>query len=158
MNSFPLKNARTGIIYTITSQTLKSIYIGSTFVFNKRKSGHLQQVSPNFKGTYCTSLPIVQQSDHQFNIIEEIPVSSKRQLDKREGYYQRNYSGHYNLVNKMIAGRSKKRYRADMKSYINERFDCNDCGGSYTRTNKSHHIKCKKHLDAINNKENIFVI
>lgn len=138
---------REGIIYSVSSPSLNKIYIGSTFKYGRRKAVHRQE-----KYNRCTSSEIIKQDDYEFNIIERYQCESKKQLLRREGTHQLNYNGGYDLVNKMIAGRTRAEYREHRKNFINEKFVCDKCGGKYTRTNHSHHIKSKKHTD--DNKEN----
>ena len=133
---------REGVIYSITSQSLGKIYIGSTFNYNKRISNH------KWVGNTCTSKAIIGQADYTTNVLERVEVNSKKELHRLEGRHQLNYNGALELVNKIIAGRTKSEYRQQKKDMINEKHTCQACGGKYTRTNKSHHIKTKKHINS----------
>jgi len=152
MSSISLINKMSGVIYAISSPSTNSIYIGSSFNHMKRYQSHLNQLSPNFNGYFCTSKNIVSQNDHSFDIIEHYTCNTERQLREREAWYQANYNGHLKLVNKNRACRSPKQYRIDMKHMINKKYSCSDCGGRYTCTNLSHHVKSKRHIKALKEK------
>lgn len=132
---------REGIVYAIKSNKINKIYIGSSFNFSSRKSSH-----KNIHNK-CTSAIIIKQDDYKFVILEKVNCKEKHELLKREGHHQLNYYGNYKLVNKMIAGRTMSEYRHHKKNYLNEKIKCPDCCGKYTRTNYSHHIKSKMHME-----------
>ena len=106
----------------------------------------------------------------KIELVELYPTQSKIELVQREGYYiQTN-----DCVNKVVAGRTAKQYYNDNKEKYSQRFKewyrkktestrhwnnerylqskekrtsifyC-DCGSSFQRQNKSHHIKTKSH-------------
>jgi excinuclease UvrABC ATPase subunit len=152
MNSLSIINKMTGVIYAISSPSTNSIYIGSSFNHMRRYNGHLNQLNPNFNGYYCRSKDIVAQNDHKIEIVEYFICNTEKQLREREGWWQKNYNGLMKLVNKNIACRSQKQYRQDMKHMINKKYSCSDCGGRYTCTNLSHHVKTKRHVKALQQK------
>jgi len=88
--------------------------------------------------------------DATFTIIAEGDFADAKALRTQEGRLIRYWAGQYQLVNKRQEGRDKATYRADnlatIKQQANTHFVC-ACGGKYTRTNLSHHVKSKRHTD-----------
>ncbi len=66
------------------------------------------------------------------------------------------YKKEYRIKNKEKIAEYKKEYKLKNKEkiskYQSEKFQC-ECGGKYTKSNKSIHEKSKKHLAFINNKK-----
>ena len=83
-------------------------------------------------------------------LLESVNTNSKDELTSREGHYIRTLK----CVNRCIAGRTKKecdkQYRKDNKDKINQICICNICNCNYTKQNKSHHEKTKKHQNNLN--------
>ena len=146
-----------GKIYKIYSKIGNVTYYGSTIqTLKKRIYKHIE----NYKNDGCyTSKLVLCYPDYKFDLVEYYPCNSKKELLKREGYYQKNFE----CVNKQIAGRTKKEWYQDninynknyyqnnidiIKQRRNEKFNCS-CGGKYTRTGKSQHKKTKKHIKYI---------
>jgi len=44
----------------------------------------------------------------------------------------------------------QEQHKDELRAKANEKIDC-ECGGRYTRRNKSTHMKSKKHLNYVNN-------
>ena len=108
-------------------------------------------------------------------LAEKYPCEDREELEAREGYYIWNYD----CINKIIPGRTRKEYRIDnrdkskeyninnkikIKEYYNDNrdkintkhnvhYDC-VCGGKYTYSNKSKHLKSKKHIKYIEQNNN----
>lgn len=206
-------NYQNGKIYSIRSHQTDIIYVGSTTQpLSKRLSKHRQNFNrwknENKNKKYYTSFEILKYDDAYIELIEAYPCNSKEELEKREGEIIRATE---NCVNKRIAGRTQKQYRADNKEVfieyakkyyeanketfaekskqyyednketiavqtkqyreankeviieykkqyyesnkekLNAKYTC-ECGGKYTHYNKSHHLKCQKHLNFINQK------
>jgi len=84
---------------------------------------------------------------------------SKATLNKQQynnDYYQLN-SEIINEKNKLyykknveIIAEYKREYYLRNKKIINEKFKC-ECGGKYSKSNESNHIKTKKHLKYLKN-------
>jgi len=74
--------------------------------------------------TDSTSFKILDAEDYKIELIEDFPCTSKNQLEKREGWYQKKYKNE--IVNIVIAGRTKKEWRDDnsekMKNYFKNRY------------------------------------
>jgi len=149
-------NYKNGKIYAIRSNQTDDVYIGSTCTpLHKRLYGHRSQYKRWKNGTnknYMTSYKILEYDDSFIELLEEYPCENKIQLNKKEGEVIRNTP---NCVNRFIAGRTKKeweednkdkmsKYREENKNKINEKIDC-VCGGRYTHTNKSQHLKTRRH-------------
>ena len=137
-----------GKIYKIYSKTLDNCYYGSTIMTLKRR---LSAHKSKFKtGRYCKSQDVLKYNDCEIILVELFPCNSKKELERREGYYQRNFK----CVNKVIAGRTDKQYYEDHKEKIKKKakikMTCS-CGSVVRKVDKSKHIKTKKHLKYINN-------
>jgi hypothetical protein len=159
-------NYNNGKIYSIRSYQTDNIYVGSTTQsLSKRLSKHKAHFNiwKNNNKKYYSSFEILKYDDAYIELIEEFSCENRMELEKREGEIIRATE---NCVNKIIAGRTNKQYRADNKAIIAERkkqyyesnkeklnakYTC-ECGGKYTHEHKSHHLKCQKHLNFINQK------
>ena len=137
-----------GKIYKIYSKTLDNCYYGSTIkTLNVRLSNHKSKFKT---GIYCKSQDILKYDDYEIILVENFPCTSKKELEQREGYYQRNFK----CINKLIASRTKKQYYNDHKEQIklkkNKKCTC-VCGKIYTHSHKARHEKSNKHIKYINN-------
>jgi len=153
-----------GLIYKVSSKIGDCVYYGSTIDLMERIRKHKSDFKYNRP---CYSKLVLKYPDYKFEIVEYYSCESKKQLDKREGYYQRTYD----CVNRNVAGRTKKEYYEDHKETLlnyqknyreinrdiinnkkKEKFIC-ACGSKYTRVNKSQHKKTKRHtkyLESLN--------
>jgi hypothetical protein len=152
-----MPNYQNGKIYVIRSHQTEQVYIGSTTQsLAKRMYGHR-----NGKNK-CSSYEIIKYTDNYIELIEEFPCNNKMELLRREGELVRATD---NCVNKQIPGRTLKQYYQDNSENLNQRqkqynrdnadkikqhqkqnHDC-DCGGKYTNTSKSVHLKSAKHQE-----------
>ena len=152
-----------GRVYKITTEKGGLVYIGSTIQtlgerLTKHKTARRRWLAG--KQHYCASFQVLEFDDAKMELIEELEVADKDELRQREGHYHRTME----CVNKLIAGRSQKQYRAEHKEemnaysikyrdehkeHLNAKHNC-DCGGIYSTIHKSRHIKTKKHQDYIN--------
>ena len=109
-------------IYKICSNLTDNIYIGSTTQsLSQRLSEHVRRCKHYIKidNNYISSFEIIKLGDYYITLIEECNFNNKSQLLKREGeIIKLNIN---NVVNKMIAGRTKAEYRVDTKAHIIER-------------------------------------
>ena len=165
-----------GKIYCIKSKNCDSVYVGSTYkTLARRLREHENYYNGRNNGKkypLCYSQEIIKHGDYEIYELEKYPCSSRRDLRKREGYYQLMM----NCVNKNIAGRTrneymkenKEKYREYMKEYYKEnkekhreymkeyykkhkelmtmRIEC-ECGGHYTKSRQSNHEKTKRHKE-----------
>jgi hypothetical protein len=163
-----------GKIYTIRSLQTDKYYIGSTCNplykrLGQHKSTYKKYITNNEKYHYITSFEVVKYEDCFIELLENYKCNSKDELNKREGELIRLYKD--NVVNKEIAGRTKKEWRVDNKNKIanqqkdymmknKEKYDewfkkkmiC-ECGSTHRISDKSKHIKTKKHIKYIETKE-----
>jgi len=103
-----------GKIYMLTSQQTPEVYIGSTKeTLEERLDIHKNHYKLWLKGkyNYVTSFEIIQYDDCEIHLIEDYPCETRKELEKKEGEYQRMMD----CVNKHIAGRTKKEYDEDNK-------------------------------------------
>jgi hypothetical protein len=168
---------KNGKIYVLRSHQTDKIYIGSTTTkLSKRLSKHKSDFKywKNGKYIYVSSYELMKYGDVYIELLELCPCDSKMELHKREGELIREME----CVNKRIAGRTDKEYRADNKDKIKEynkewyeanqdkkkeyyqenkdkikdrqniKYDCY-CGGKYNYSHKSKHFKSQKHLNHI---------
>lgn len=147
-----------GKIYGIISEKLKKIYIGSTInKINKRFNDHKYRYRKGINK--CTSSIILEDKYAYIKVLEDFPCHNDRELRNREGFHTQTFKD-YDVVNKRIEGRTKKQYylqninsikekkriyRDNNREFINEKIKCEICDSYFTRTNRSHHIKTKKH-------------
>jgi len=166
-----------GKIYMIMTENSSDIYVGSTIqTLKARLEKHESKYRIGSK--YCSSQEILKQGDYKIVLIKNYPCSSKLELLREEGEFQRDME----CINKKIAGRTKKEWYEDNRDarltkqkehYINNReviiayqkeyhiknreallaknkvkYEC-ACGGRYTHSSKSRHFKTKKHQNHI---------
>ena len=96
-----------GKIYMLISEQTSDIYIGSTVQkLSDRFDDHKKDYKLwlNKKQHYITSYELCKYDDCKIHHIEDYPCESKKQLDRREGEYQKMMD----CVNKNIAGRTQK--------------------------------------------------
>lgn len=115
-----------GKIYKISSCHLKECYIGSTIKsLNNRFSQHKSDYNrlKEGKGHFTSSFEIVCFPDAIISLLHNFPCNSKKELEREEGRVQLNHKNTddlENIVNKDIAGRTRKEYRVDNKESIKE--------------------------------------
>ncbi len=108
-------------IYKICSNLTDKFYIGSTTqTLSQRLSEQITHyklyVKTNTK--HITSYVIIKLGDSYITLIEEHNFNNKQQLERREGeLIKLNIN---NVVNKMIAGRTKSEYYNDNKEHLTE--------------------------------------
>ena len=133
---------RNGKIYKITDIENTKCYIGSTIM----ELSHRMMLHKSCYKRKYRNITVYQIFDEfgfencKIELIEHAPCDSKKDLEHREGYYIRCIC----CVNCRIAGRTGIEYYYDNHSVYNEKMICN-CGGKYTRTNYSKHVKTNLH-------------
>jgi len=109
-----------GIIYKIISESNPElVYYGSTIrKIERRFKGHKDDYKYwlKYKKNYTTSFEIIKLGDSKIELIENYPCDSKKELERREGYFHRNFE----CVNNRIAGRTDTEYYLDNKEKINK--------------------------------------
>ena len=168
------------VIYKIVckDETVDYLYIGSTTDLKRRKREHKSSCNNiNSKAYNVKTYRLIREHDGWDNFeiikIEDYPCDNIRQAEAREEElrielkadmnsqrcyttdeqkkeqakeYKKNY---YDLNREKVKGKSNEHYKNN-KEKINEKFDC-ECGGKYTNSYKSTHIKTAKHQNYINN-------
>ena len=105
-------------IYAIKSNSTDKIYIGSTTQkLSKRFSQHKSFFKKNIY--HSSSFEMFLLGDCYIELVELFPCSCKEELLKKEGEIIQKYND--KIVNKKIAGRTKKEYRDLNKEYYNEK-------------------------------------
>ena len=168
-----------GKIYKIECNITGEVYYGSTTKrwLCDRIGGHRYSAKYNTQSTFNSS-QIINRGNYNYKVVEYCPCENKIELETRERwwiennvcvnrniplhsraeYYQKNKE-YWQVKNKQKyeenrdnALKQQQEYRKKnieiIKSKQNEKFTC-DCGGKYTRSNYSQHIKSKKHQDFI---------
>ena len=151
-----------GKIYKIYSKTLDNCYYGSTtMTLKKRLTAHKSKFK---NGKYCKSRDVLKYNDYEIILVELFPCKNKKQLDRREGYYQRNFK----CINTQIAGRTQKEwvqdhkeerkkyhkqyYQDHSKEKLKVKMTC-ECGSVVRKDNVRRHNKTKKHLKYIESQQ-----
>ena len=148
------------------------IYIGYTANFRQRKINHKFNIlNPNSK---CYYLPIYNHirekggyDKYEFVVLEQskdnIKFKEREYTDKyglsnllnmrggdtglsKENYHKNRYEKNKEKINE-----KQKEYREKNREKLKEKFNCDICGGKFTRSGKSGHLKTNKHLSYINN-------
>ena len=155
-------------IYKIVCNVTGLFYIGSTCepTLARRLAGHRRDFKAylNGKYPYVTSFKVLENNAFYIELVKECPCNSKDQLSQFEGGCIREIE----CVNIIIPGRTNKQYQNDNKDniaagkkqyYDNNKdkftakqaikFDC-ICGGKYTASHKTRHIKTKRHKKYLN--------
>ena len=141
-------------IYKIVDNTNDNKYIGSTCCSLKRRLSYHKKDYKRFLKGLCSnvkSFEIIKNDNYKIELLEDCDIKTKQELLTRERFYIENN----NCLNKCIPVRTKKEYYDYQKEYYNdnkdkinikknEKFEC-DCGGRYSYTHKSTHIKTNKH-------------
>jgi len=134
-------------IYKICSNKTDKIYIGSTTqILAKRLHEHVKHYKHYLKTNtkYITSIEIIKLEDYYIVLIEECNYNNKQQLLKREGeIIKLNIN---NVVNMLIAGRTKEEYYNDNKEHILEYHN------QYNNDNKEYILERQRQYN-IDNKE-----
>ena len=158
-----------GKIYKLIDNSSDNVYIGSTCrSLEERLSEHKRGYKRFLKGLLrnVKSFDIIKNNDYKIELLEKCKIKTKEELHERERFFIQNNE----CLNKVVPGRTKEEYYIDnkdkIKEYrdtnkdkinkdhkeynnknkdkISEKFDC-PCGGNFTYTHKSTHIKTAKH-------------
>tara|TARA_R110000772_G_scaffold2887_4_gene10633 strand:- start:4828 stop:5367 length:540 start_codon:yes stop_codon:yes gene_type:complete len=151
-----------GKIYKVTCGETGNVYIGSTV-------SSLKHRLCKHNGSYnkCETRHFI---NPKIELIEDYPCETKDELHwkerewmektdcvnkyspivTREEYRERQNKAtkKYREENRERKFESDKKYREENKEKINEKFNC-ECGGKFTRSHKSTHLKSKKHIKFI---------
>ena len=169
-------NYQNGQIYRIVDNAYSKCYIGSTCEdirkrFTRHKEHYIEFKKGKANRRFCTSYYLFDEfgvENCKVEWIEDYPCSCRKELEKQEGYYQKNTE----CVNKYIAGRTYQEWAEDNKEHLKmyqseysknnpEKrmlrnatvFEC-DCGLTYTYGHKARHFKSNKHQQYLQNQTN----
>ena len=127
-----------GKIYKIVSDNTDDIYIGSTCGrLCDRLWKHKQEY--NSQRGNLNSFNLTKYPDCRIELIENYPCKNRKELVRREGFYQLNTA---NCTNKLIAGRTKKEY---YEKYRDKHIQ--DCKKRYHKNFDRYNIARKKYRD-----------
>ena len=149
-----------GKIYKLVNDVNDQIYIGSTTTsLSQRFSGHKMDSKKHPNQRIYKHVAELGGWEHfKIVLIEEVgDCENKMQLGRRERYWIDELKAE---LNKCIPCRTReelveykndynKEYYVDNRDDLRKKFDCELCGGKYTKDGKSFHIKTKKHQAAI---------
>jgi len=113
-----------GKIYKLFSKNTELVYYGSTIKtkerrLDKHKTDYISYLNGNEH--YYTSFEVLKYGDYDLEFLEEYPCGNKKALERREGWYQRNFE----CVNFRIEGRTNKEYYEDNKEQIKQYYEDN---------------------------------
>lgn len=116
-----MENYKNGKIYAIRSRkNIEHVYYGSTFQdLEKRMLQHNSDAVGVDR--FRSSAMIISCGDAYIELVEEFPCNTKQELEKREGWYQKNKM----CVNKKVAGRTDSEYREDNRETIRKNWHDN---------------------------------
>lgn len=107
-----LNKYHNGKIYKITSPQSDKFYIGSTINdIRIRLSKHKNNYKNYLNGKYCyvSSFEVIKYDDCIIELLKEVKCESKTELEIEEGKTIKEYQDR--ILNKNVAGRTKKEYR-----------------------------------------------
>ena len=159
-------------MYKIVCNTLTvtDLYVGHTTQFTKRKNSHKNGCDNTKNKNYNLKLYSTIRNNGGWENwtmveIEKYPCKDKNEATARERYWYEMLTANLNIV---YPQRSKKEYinathdkqleywnkshlkhKAKIMQWRSEHNNC-PCGGTYTNSKKSDHIKTKKHQNFIN--------
>jgi hypothetical protein len=138
-------------------------YYGSTVqTLKARMDSHKNDARAYLKGTQTknkSSRDLVLRHGCKIELVEDFPCSTKRELEIREGWYQRTYE----CINKRTAGRTENEYRQYHQAYTRankeksnlakrKHVKCEICGATVCKGSMWIHKKSKKHINHMKQK------
>jgi len=99
-----------GKIYRIRCLKTGRFYIGSTIkTLDARSYGHVEHFNFYKKGygSYISSFKIIEYGNWVIELVENFPCENERDLQLREGYWQRRFQDDKKLVNMKFIGQTK---------------------------------------------------
>jgi hypothetical protein len=155
-------------IYKLVCNVTGMVYIGSTIqnTLARRLSGHVCHYKQWLDGKhhYVSSFDILKGGDYHIVLIEDYPCASKDQLYARESYWtneivcvnkckkqgkkirlgKKEYHAQYHQENKEQSRKNYERNKEKILERNKQTYTC-QCGSCIRISDKSHHIKSKKH-------------
>ena len=144
----PFNKYYLGKIYKIFSDRSHDVgNIGSICrTLEERLSSHISHFK--YKHNNLSVHKILEQGECIIELIEDYPCDSRKELEKREGWYQSNIT----CINKNRAGRQQI-YKPRPKIEKGKKIKC-ECRGHYYELNKEKHYKTKTHINLLTKKRN----
>lgn len=136
---------KNGKIYAIKSVSHpEDVYYGSTTQsIDERMCQHVSDATR--ENRFRTSALVIGHGDAYIELVEEYPCSNSKELEKCEGWYQKNNK----CVNTQIAGRTDSEYREDNRERIREKWHENK-----EENNAKQRERHMKNRDADNERSN----
>lgn len=103
-----------GKIYKIVSPSTGLTYYGAT---TQTLEERFKKHEYNLESKRYQSFLVLECGDAEIELVENYPCNSKKELDRREGYYQRNNE----CVNIIVAGRTTSEYWQDNKEKMHKK-------------------------------------
>jgi hypothetical protein len=106
-----MPNYKNGKIYCLFYNNY--YYIGSTTnSLEYRRNQHIKDFKYNINMSVSSKKILELSLDCEIKLVEQYSCNSRKELEKREGFYIKEYKKKYgnNCVNKCIAGRTQKEY------------------------------------------------
>ena len=168
------KTKKVGKIYVIVSET--KIYVGSTFQTLKQRMYQHSGAFARYKkkgntGPYCSSFEVLKEGKFKMELIQNAYVTTINELrkveatlvrlaflmacktccnkridDRTPSEWRKHNKDKIAAADKRYQLKNKDRIKAYMKEYSKRRLDC-ECGSNITLSNRSHHVKSKKHIE-----------
>jgi len=111
-----------GKIYRLRCLTTGRFYIGSTVrTLGERQKDHEKDFRlyyQNEYGHYISSFKIIQYRNYVLELIEAFPCETERDLQLREGYWQRRFQEDKKLVNVKFIGQTKNEGKRRLKQKL----------------------------------------
>lgn len=169
----PRKDYKKGKIYKLVNDVDDKIYVGHTATtLAKRMDYHRNKAKQHPNRHVYAHLNTLGMTNVRVVLVEEYPCDNKDQLRAREQYWidelqpelnkisayvpdeqrtdnYKEYHEHYRQANTEHIKEYHKQYRQTNAEHYNEKHNCNVCGGKFTTTHKTHHLKSKKHQSAL---------
>ena len=148
-------NYSKGFIYKFVCNdvSIPNIYVGSSTDFTKRKSSHKSCCNNEGNAKYHLYVYQFMRENggwENWTLLKicDYPCQNKFELELEERRYMELLKSD---LNKVKPGRTKKEYRDEHKEKIQTQKNavecCPKCGCNYTHSNKSWHLRTKKHID-----------
>ena len=151
------------MIYEIICNETGERYIGSTFepTLARRLAKHKEQLQPYFKDRKpCRSYQILLRDNYYINLLEKIDTTNRDELRMSERKWfdklpninrcrpyitEEEHKEQYRLWERTNEKRIERNRQKNLARDTTP-IECDKCGGCYTLSNKSYHMKSKKHL------------
>ena len=142
---------RIGLIYEIVCNETGERYIGSTFhpTIAKRVAKHKADMLYRKDGMKCKAHQIIVRNNYIYGLLEQVEVETRDKLRMCERVWFDKLPN-INQNRPFVSKEEEKALHNSIcnKTRTNEIIKC-ECGGHYTSTHKSRHLKSLLHLGII---------